>query len=142
MFFTKQSLTKLKLSVLIARFFNIYPLSLLLNLGRKNKISRPFMHMMMFSGKFICQQYLIETKCVLFMFKPPFTFLHRIKRSHSICLSHKKYIHRTSTDNGVSYHDDCDSYRDFRGRSNHTNAGVAADQVSFNLVTLISVILS
>nr|XP_022288085.1 sodium/hydrogen exchanger 9-like isoform X4 [Crassostrea virginica] len=38
------------LSALIARFFNIYPLSLLLNLGRKNKISRPFMHMMMFSG--------------------------------------------------------------------------------------------
>ncbi|XP_062575375.1 sodium/hydrogen exchanger 9-like [Saccostrea cucullata] len=38
------------LAVFIARFFNIYPLSLLLNLGRKNKISRPFMHMMMFSG--------------------------------------------------------------------------------------------
>lgn len=38
------------ISIFIARFFNIYPLSLLLNLGRKNKITRPFMHMMMFSG--------------------------------------------------------------------------------------------
>ncbi|XP_056005780.1 sodium/hydrogen exchanger 9-like isoform X3 [Ostrea edulis] len=38
------------MAIFIARFFNIYPLSLLLNLGRKNKITRPFMHMMMFSG--------------------------------------------------------------------------------------------
>ncbi|KAL5004134.1 hypothetical protein ScPMuIL_017590 [Solemya velum] len=38
------------LGIIVGRFFNIYPLSLLLNLGRKNKIKASFMHMMMFSG--------------------------------------------------------------------------------------------
>ncbi|KAK3096145.1 hypothetical protein FSP39_023689 [Pinctada imbricata] len=37
-------------AIIVARFCNIYPLSLLLNLGRKNKIKYSFMHMMMFSG--------------------------------------------------------------------------------------------
>ncbi|XP_071160413.1 sodium/hydrogen exchanger 9-like isoform X14 [Mytilus edulis] len=37
-------------SIIVARFCNIYPLSLLLNIGRKNKIKTSFMHMMMFSG--------------------------------------------------------------------------------------------
>ncbi|NXT45053.1 SL9A9 protein, partial [Pelecanoides urinatrix] len=38
------------LAVFVARACNIYPLSLLLNLGRKQKIPRNFQHMMMFSG--------------------------------------------------------------------------------------------
>ncbi|NXF46932.1 SL9A9 protein, partial [Oceanites oceanicus] len=38
------------LAVFVARACNIYPLSFLLNLGRKQKISRNFQHMMMFSG--------------------------------------------------------------------------------------------
>ncbi|KAH9512783.1 Sodium/hydrogen exchanger 9 [Bulinus truncatus] len=37
-------------AVIIARFFNVYPLSFLLNLGRSNKIRPNFQHMMMFSG--------------------------------------------------------------------------------------------
>ncbi|NWR41951.1 SL9A9 protein, partial [Regulus satrapa] len=37
-------------AVFVARAFNIYPLSFLLNLGRKQKIPRNFQHMMMFSG--------------------------------------------------------------------------------------------
>lgn len=37
-------------AVFIARACNIYPLSFLLNLGRKQKIPRNFQHMMMFSG--------------------------------------------------------------------------------------------
>ncbi|XP_063023001.1 sodium/hydrogen exchanger 9 isoform X1 [Melospiza melodia melodia] len=37
-------------AVFVARASNIYPLSFLLNLGRKQKISRTFQHMMMFSG--------------------------------------------------------------------------------------------
>ncbi|NWV80252.1 SL9A9 protein, partial [Dasyornis broadbenti] len=36
--------------VFVARASNIYPLSFLLNLGRKQKIPRNFQHMMMFSG--------------------------------------------------------------------------------------------
>lgn len=37
-------------SIIVARFLNIYPLSFLLNIGRKTKIKSNFMHMMMFSG--------------------------------------------------------------------------------------------
>ncbi|NXU55721.1 SL9A9 protein, partial [Turnix velox] len=37
-------------AVSVARACNIYPLSFLLNLGRKQKIPRNFQHMMMFSG--------------------------------------------------------------------------------------------
>ncbi|XP_077204883.1 sodium/hydrogen exchanger 9 [Paroedura picta] len=37
-------------AVFIARACNIYPLSFVLNLGRKQKIPRNFQHMMMFSG--------------------------------------------------------------------------------------------
>nr|XP_009687272.1 PREDICTED: sodium/hydrogen exchanger 9 isoform X1 [Struthio camelus australis] len=37
-------------AVFIARACNIYPLSFLLNLGRRQKIPRNFQHMMMFSG--------------------------------------------------------------------------------------------
>ncbi|XP_029646177.1 sodium/hydrogen exchanger 9 isoform X5 [Octopus sinensis] len=37
-------------AIIIARFSNVYPLSYLLNLGRKNKISFAFQHMMMFAG--------------------------------------------------------------------------------------------
>ncbi|NXK87024.1 SL9A9 protein, partial [Formicarius rufipectus] len=37
-------------AVFVARACNIYPLSFLLNLGRKKKIPRNFQHMMMFSG--------------------------------------------------------------------------------------------
>lgn len=37
-------------AVIVARVFNVYPLSFLLNLGRRNKIKRSVMHMMMFSG--------------------------------------------------------------------------------------------
>ncbi|XP_068880710.1 sodium/hydrogen exchanger 9 isoform X2 [Aphelocoma coerulescens] len=39
-----------QVAVFIARASNIYPLSFLLNLGRKQKIPRNFQHMMMFSG--------------------------------------------------------------------------------------------
>ena len=42
---------KFQLSVLLARAFNIYPLSFLLNLGRSRKIGFNFQHMMMFSGE-------------------------------------------------------------------------------------------
>ncbi|XP_069104244.1 sodium/hydrogen exchanger 6-like isoform X5 [Argopecten irradians] len=38
------------LAIIVARFCNIYPLSLLLNLGRRKKIKSSFMNMMMFSG--------------------------------------------------------------------------------------------
>ncbi|XP_059156900.1 sodium/hydrogen exchanger 6-like isoform X3 [Physella acuta] len=38
------------MAVIVARFFNVYPLSFLLNLGRSNKIRPNFQHMMMFSG--------------------------------------------------------------------------------------------
>ncbi|KAG7465117.1 hypothetical protein MATL_G00172770 [Megalops atlanticus] len=38
------------LAVFLGRAANIYPLSLLLNLGRRNKISPNFQHMMMFAG--------------------------------------------------------------------------------------------
>ncbi|NWS65714.1 SL9A9 protein, partial [Crotophaga sulcirostris] len=37
-------------AVFVARACNIYPLSFLLNLGRKQKVPRNFQHMMMFSG--------------------------------------------------------------------------------------------
>ncbi|GAB1605902.1 sodium/hydrogen exchanger 9-like isoform X4 [Argonauta hians] len=37
-------------AIIIARFANVYPLSYLLNLGRKNKISFAVQHMMMFAG--------------------------------------------------------------------------------------------
>ena len=40
-----------QLSVLLARAFNIYPLSFLLNLGRSRKIGYNFQHMMMFAGE-------------------------------------------------------------------------------------------
>ncbi|KAL9844923.1 sodium/hydrogen exchanger 9 isoform 3-T3 [Geothlypis trichas] len=39
-----------QVAVFVARASNIYPLSFLLNLGRKQKIPRTFQHMMMFSG--------------------------------------------------------------------------------------------
>jgi hypothetical protein len=48
------SLTIFQFAILVARFCNIYPLSFLLNLGRKTKIKSNFMHMMMFSGKYYC----------------------------------------------------------------------------------------
>jgi hypothetical protein len=39
-----------QLAIFVARACNIYPLSFLLNLGRKQKIPWNFQHMMMFSG--------------------------------------------------------------------------------------------
>ncbi|OBS71804.1 hypothetical protein A6R68_13619, partial [Neotoma lepida] len=39
-----------QLAIFVARACNIYPLSFLLNLGRKQKIAWNFQHMMMFSG--------------------------------------------------------------------------------------------
>ncbi|XP_013382889.1 sodium/hydrogen exchanger 6 isoform X1 [Lingula anatina] len=38
------------LAIIVGRGLNVYPLSFLLNLGRKNKIPMNFQHMMMFSG--------------------------------------------------------------------------------------------
>ena len=38
------------LAIAVARAFNIYPLSFILNLGRKNKIPMNFQHMLWFSG--------------------------------------------------------------------------------------------
>ncbi|XP_034036505.1 sodium/hydrogen exchanger 7 [Thalassophryne amazonica] len=38
------------IAIFLGRAFNIYPLSLLLNLGRQNKIKGNFQHMMMFAG--------------------------------------------------------------------------------------------
>ena len=47
-------------AMVISRAVNIYPLSALLNLGRRNKIRPNFQHMMMFSGL----RYLyVLTKC-------------------------------------------------------------------------------
>lgn len=40
-----------QLSIFISRACNIYPLSLLLNLGRTTKIPRTFQHFMMFAGE-------------------------------------------------------------------------------------------
>lgn len=39
-----------QLAVFLGRAANIYPLSFLLNLGRRNKIRSNFQHMMMFAG--------------------------------------------------------------------------------------------
>lgn len=39
-----------QVAIFIGRAFNIYPLSLLLNLGRRHKIKGNFQHMMMFAG--------------------------------------------------------------------------------------------
>ena len=47
----KYTLTSFQFSIIVARFLNIYPLSFLLNIGRKTKIKSNFMHMMMFSGE-------------------------------------------------------------------------------------------
>uniref|UniRef100_A0A672ZVL2 Sodium/hydrogen exchanger n=1 Tax=Sphaeramia orbicularis TaxID=375764 RepID=A0A672ZVL2_9TELE len=44
------SFTLLVLAVFLGRAANIYPLSFLLNLGRKNKIGSNFQHVMMFAG--------------------------------------------------------------------------------------------
>lgn len=38
------------IGILISRFLNVYPLSFLLNLGRKRKIPKNMQHMMMFAG--------------------------------------------------------------------------------------------
>ncbi|CAH1781488.1 unnamed protein product, partial [Owenia fusiformis] len=38
------------LAIIVGRALNIYPISFLLNLGRKNKINYNFQHLMMFSG--------------------------------------------------------------------------------------------
>jgi len=40
-----------QVAIIAARAINIYPLSALLNLGRSNKISYNFQHLMMFSGE-------------------------------------------------------------------------------------------
>jgi hypothetical protein len=42
-----------QLGLLVSRFFNIYPLSFLLNLGRRRKVSAKFQHMMFFAGKLL-----------------------------------------------------------------------------------------
>lgn len=39
-----------QIAVFLGRAANIYPLSFLLNLGRRNKIKTNFQHMMMFAG--------------------------------------------------------------------------------------------
>ncbi|NXN07243.1 SL9A6 protein, partial [Indicator maculatus] len=41
------------LAIFLGRAANIYPLSFLLNLGRRNKIGTNLQHMMMFAGKFL-----------------------------------------------------------------------------------------
>lgn len=41
----------MQLAVFLGRAANIYPLSFLLNLGRRNKIGSSFQHVMMFAGK-------------------------------------------------------------------------------------------
>ncbi len=46
-----------QLAVFLGRAANIYPLSFLLNLGRRNKISPNFQHMMMFAG--LCIELLV-----------------------------------------------------------------------------------
>lgn len=45
------SLTGNQLALFVSRFFNIYPLSFLLNLGRRRKISAKIQHMMFFAGR-------------------------------------------------------------------------------------------
>ncbi|NXE51295.1 SL9A6 protein, partial [Casuarius casuarius] len=42
------------LAIFLGRAANIYPLSFLLNLGRRNKIGTNLQHMMMFAGMFAC----------------------------------------------------------------------------------------
>lgn len=39
-----------QIAMFLGRAANIYPLSFLLNLGRRNKIKSNFQHMMMFAG--------------------------------------------------------------------------------------------
>lgn len=39
-----------QIAIFIGRALNIYPLSFLINLGRRHKISGNFQHMMMFAG--------------------------------------------------------------------------------------------
>ena len=45
------SLTGNQFALFVSRFFNIYPLSFLLNLGRRRKISAKIQHMMFFAGR-------------------------------------------------------------------------------------------
>ena len=56
MFIKSVSLTfdLIKIAVIVGRFLNIYPLSFLLNLGRRHKIGYNLQHMMMFSG-WLCE---------------------------------------------------------------------------------------
>uniref|UniRef100_A0A673BXE0 Solute carrier family 9 member 7 n=1 Tax=Sphaeramia orbicularis TaxID=375764 RepID=A0A673BXE0_9TELE len=65
------------LSIFIGRAFNIYPLSFLLNLGRRHKIKGNFQHMMMFA----------VTECILFV------MLCRFARGDGVCFSHPGYSH-------------------------------------------------
>ena len=58
-----QHLDLQQVAILIARVINIYCLSFLLNLGRKEKISYRFQHMLVFAGAF-CQS--TGTAAVLF----------------------------------------------------------------------------
>lgn len=75
----------MKVAILIARAMNVYPLSLLLNLGRSNKISFSFQHMMMFSGLLIVAS-LSLTLSVRLSFSLSLTVSISLSLSHSICL--------------------------------------------------------
>lgn len=102
------NLVPTQLAVFLGRAANIYPLSFLLNLGRRNKIRSNFQHMMMFAGQWytnvvdVCCVYCNHCKTKDFARNSGFLVLcsmcmhwnifkqHRlVNRVNLICLTHE-----------------------------------------------------
>lgn len=116
-----------QVAIFVGRALNIYPLSFLLNLGRRHKIKGNFQHMMMFAGmtkNFVLLSILTFLTCMLsvngkenaqlvefrlfFTCKltvPPFdaTPIHRSPRGDGVRLSHPRHGHLRSPDD-VHHH--------------------------------------
>lgn len=126
-----------QLSIFIGRAFNIYPLSFLLNLGRRHKIKGNFQHMMMFAGTETLSL-LVTSGWTWFDMVIWFVWmwLYRSARGDGVRLGHQGHSHVRPADDVHHNAAHCVLHCLGVWRGDDTNAVLAAHQVIYEWHTI------